>query len=97
MNCKNSNIEDQVIQKIRRLRIERNISQSALSDILGISDGQIGNIESPKYQHKYTLKQIYEFCSFIEYPFENIFLKEEELKSKNIVKLLIKKIVEYEG
>ena len=91
MNCKNSNIEDQVIQKIRRLRIERNISQSALSDILGISDGQIGNIESPKYQHKYTLKQIYEFCSFIEYPFENIFLEEEELKSKNIVKLLIKK------
>ena len=97
MKCKNSNIEDQVIQKIRRLRIERNISQSALSDILGISDGQIGNIESPKYQHKYTLKQIYEFCSFIEYPFESIFLTEEELKSKNIVKLLIEKIVEYEG
>lgn len=97
MKCKNSNIEDQVIQKIRRLRVERNISQSALSDILGISDGQIGNIESPKYQHKYTLKQIYEFCSFIEYPFESIFLTEEELKSKNIVKLLIEKIVEYEG
>lgn len=97
MISKNSNIEDSVIQKIKRLRIERNISQSALSDILGISDGQIGNIESPKYQHKYTIKQIHEFCSFIEYPFENIFLSDEELKSKNIVKLLIEKIIEYEG
>ena len=97
MKSKNSLIEEQIILKIKRLRLDRNISQLALSDILGISDGQIGNIESPRYQHKYTLKQIYTFCDFIEYPFEKIFLTVEELESVNNINLLIKKIIEYEG
>ena len=94
--AKNSDIEDLVIQKIKQLRTERNISQSALSDILGISNGQIGNIESPRYQHKYTLKQIYTFCTFIEFPFEKIFLTDKELASSDNVKILIEKIIEYE-
>lgn len=96
MKSKNSPIEELVIQKIKQLRIERNISQLALSDILGISDGQIGNIESPRYQHKYTLKQIYTFCSFIEYPFERIFLSDEELNSNKYINTLITKIIQYE-
>lgn len=96
MKSKNSEIEEQVIHKIKQLRIERNISQLALSDILGISDGQIGNIESPRYQHKYTLKQIYTFCSFIEYPFEKIFLTDEELSSNKYINTLIIKIIQYE-
>lgn len=68
----------------------------ALSDILDVSDGQIGNIESPRFQHKYTLKQIYTFCTFIDYPFEKVFLSDEELASKNSIALLIKKIIQYE-
>ena len=96
MDLRNSDIQTQVIQKIRKLRIERGISQLSLSNILGVSDGQIGNIESPKYQHKYTLKQLYDFCSFIEYPFENLFLSEDELKSSNAINLLITKIIEYD-
>ena len=55
-------IEEAIIMKIRKLRLERNISQMALSDILNVSDGQIGNIESSRFQHKYTLKQIYTFA-----------------------------------
>ncbi|MBQ3689072.1 MAG: helix-turn-helix transcriptional regulator [Bacteroidales bacterium] len=96
MNNKNSNIQTQIIQKIKKLRSEKNISQLALSDILGVSDGQIGNIESPKYSHKYTLKQLYDFCIFVEYPFEKLFLSDEELKSKDVLKLLISKIIEYD-
>ena len=96
MDLKNTNIQTQVIQTIKKLRIERGISQLSLSNILGVSDGQIGNIESPKYQHKYTLKQLYDFCSFVEYPLENLFLTDEELKSKDAIKLLIKKIIEYD-
>ena len=68
----------------------------ALSDILNVSDGQIGNIESSRFQHKYTLKQIYTFCTFINYPFEKVFLSDEELASKNSIALLIKKIIQYE-
>lgn len=96
MEQKNTKIEEQVIQTIRKLRMERNISQLAMSNILGISDGQVGNIESPRYQHKYTLKQIYTFCSFIEYPFEKIFLSENEISSKNHINLLIEKIIQYD-
>lgn len=89
-------IEEAIIMKIRKLRLERNISQMALSDILNVSDGQIGNIESSRFQHKYTLKQIYTFCTFINYPFEKVFLSDEELASKNSIALLIKKIIQYE-
>jgi putative transcriptional regulator len=96
MNLKNTDIQNQVIQTVKKLRIEQGISQSSLSNILGVSDGQIGNIESPKYQHKYTLKQLYDFCSFIKYPFENLFLSDNELKSKDAIKILIKKLIEYD-
>lgn len=96
MTSKNSEIQEQVIQTIKRLRTERGISQLALSNILGISDGQVGNIESPKYQHKYTLKQLYDFCSFVQYPFENLFLSKDELQSKEAIRILIDKIIKYD-
>ncbi len=47
MDCKKTPIEEQIISKIKQLRTERNISQFALSNILDISDGQIGNIVHP--------------------------------------------------
>jgi len=67
-----------------------------MSNILGISDGQVGNIESPRYQHKYTLKQIYTFCSYIDYPFEKIFLTDDEILSKRHINILIEKIIQYD-
>lgn len=95
MERQNSSYQDSIIQKIKTLRIERNISQNALSDILNISSGQVGNIESPRFQHKYTLKQIYVFCEFINYPIEQIFMSEEELSLNNNIEILIKKIIDY--
>lgn len=85
-----------IIQKIKELRIQNNISQTGLSEILGISSGQIGSIESPRFQHKYTLKQIYTFCIHIKFPFEEIFLTDKELKRDNYTHLLIQKIIEYD-
>lgn len=93
----NNEIQYAIIQKIKALRIEHNISQTVLSEILGISSGQVGNIESSRFPHKYTLKQIYSFCSYIDYPVENIFLSEADLKSFNKCEQLIKKIIEYDG
>ena len=97
MENKKTAIQDLVIQKIKTLRNEHHISQSSLSVILNISSGQIGNIESPRFQHKYTLKQIYTFCKHIKYPFEKMFLTEEEIKSQNKAEILIEKIIEYDG
>ena len=45
----------EVISRIRKLRIENEVSQVGLANLIDISNGQIGNIESPKFQHKYTL------------------------------------------
>lgn len=95
MRTNNSDYQDYVINVIKSLRIANNISQVQLSDILQISTGQIGNIESPKFPHKYTLKQIQGFCKYINYPIERIFLSEEDDSSENKIELLINKIIEY--
>lgn len=95
MESQNSELQDAIIGEIKRLRVQNDISQLQLSRILNISAGQIGNIESPKYQHKYTLKQIQTFCNYINYPLEQIFLTEEERASEDVISLLINKIIAY--
>lgn len=68
-----------------------------MSDLIGVSDGQVGNIESPRAPQKYTLKQIYTFCSFIGYPIEKIFLTEEDQNDKQVINKIIERIIEYDG
>lgn len=53
-----------VVDRIRELRRDRGISQSELAAVIEISNGQIGNIESPKFRHKYTLKHLYLISSY---------------------------------
>ena len=57
------------------------------------------NIESPRFPHKYTLKQLSVLCEAFQYPFENLFLDEKEtlLPYKERIKLLINKIIDYDG
>ncbi len=83
-----------IVGRIRDLRLQQGISQAELSRIIGISAGQLGNIESPKYPHKYTLRQISDFCEYIGYPVECIFVDDESDKS-NISKI-ISNIIRYE-
>ena len=48
---------------------------------------------------KYTLKQLSVLCEAFQYPFENLFLDEKEtlLPYKERIKLLINKIIDYDG
>lgn len=86
-----------VINRIRQLREERGYTQNKIADILGISDGQMGNIESPKTAHKYTLAHIRQICKAFNVPIEQIFLEDKELKrDRDTIDLLIEKIVKYE-
>ena len=98
MKSENVNFQDQVIQSIKKLRTERGISQAKLSEILGISRGQIGNIENPKYSHKYTLKQIDTFCKYLNYPIEKIFIPSVKIapECSEAVKAVISSIIKYE-
>lgn len=90
--------QDKVIQSIKKLRTEKGISQAKLSEILGISRGQIGNIENPKYSHKYTLKQIDTICKYLNYPIEKIFLPEVKIapECSEAVDVVISSIIKYE-
>ncbi|MBR5921740.1 MAG: helix-turn-helix transcriptional regulator [Bacteroidales bacterium] len=94
----NIEYQDKIIQTIKRIRVERDISQAKLSEMLGISRGQVGNIENPNYPHKYTLKQIVNVCEKLDVPIEQIFIPEQKVKPEcsEVIKGLVDCIIRYE-
>ena len=89
--------QNNIINKIRKLREERQCSQEDIAALLGISNGHIGNIESVKSDHKYTLNQILRICRDFKFPIEQLFLEDEDYNSSiDIVSKVIEKIVQYE-
>ena len=90
--------QQKIIDLIREYRNNNELSQAGLADILDISYGLVGNIESPKFSQKYTLKQLYKLSVFFDIPFESIFLKEDEcnMNKREVIDLLIKRITEYD-
>lgn len=94
-----SEFQLQIILKIKREREARGLGQKNIADILGISEGHVGNIESYKYPHKYTLKQLDALCKFFKIPTEQLFIPDESYlhANTNITTLLIDKIVDYEN
>lgn len=87
--------QQSIITKLRKLREERGHSQQDIATILGLSNGQIGNIESCKQTYKYTLSQIRTLCKEFNIRIEQIFLEEDDYRAKNIIDLLIDKIISY--
>lgn len=94
----NIDYQDKIIQTIKRIRVERDISQAKLSELLGISRGQVGNIENPNYPHKYTLKQIVTICKHLDYPIEKIFIPEMKIAPdcSNAINALMESVIRYE-
>lgn len=94
----NIDYQDKIIQTIKKIRIERDISQVKLSELLGISRGQVGNIENPNYPHKYTLKQIVTICKHLDYPIEKIFIPEKTIapECSSAINTLMERVVRYE-
>ncbi len=84
-----------IIMKLRKLREELGYSQKDIASILGISPGQVGNIESTKAANKYTLSQIYTLCDAFNTRIDQIFIEDNEFGSKDIINLLISKIIKY--
>ena len=96
--AENIDFQDKIIQRIKKLRTDKGISQAKLSEILGISRGQMSNIENPNYPHKYTLKQIDTLCKALNYPIETVFLPDTEIAPacSKVVSEIIQSIVMYE-
>ena len=93
---KNTEFQIEIINKVRKMREANKYSQIQLANYLGLSDGQIGNIESLKYPQKYTLSQLYRICKLFRTPIEHLFTDNEYAKNIDIIDLLIQKIIEYE-
>ena len=99
MKSEKSEIQLHIISKLKDLREANNLSQAQICDIIGLNSvGQIGNIESLKYKHKYTLEQIYRLSNFFNYPIELIFLTDIELEKSTteVVNNLILKLIDYQ-
>jgi len=99
MKSEKSDFQLFIINRIKDLRQSHNLSQVEICNIIELNSvGQIGNIESPRFKHKYTLKQIYQLSQYFNVPIEKIFLTETELENTKdeIINTLILKIIDYE-
>lgn len=81
----------EVISRLKKLREEKNYTQASLAKLLEISPGQLGNIESIKQEHKFTLAQILRICDELNVRIENIFLPEQEdAKIREVIEAIVK-------
>ena len=53
-----TDIEQYVIKKVKEKRLKMKLSQAGLAYLLDMSEGFIGNVESPNYRAKYNLNHI---------------------------------------
>jgi transcriptional regulator with XRE-family HTH domain len=77
------------------MRDERHLSQAVVARTLGISPGQLGNIESIKRSHKYTLKQIYALSQLFNVSIEDVFNAPYSAKI-NDTNEIIEQIIKYQ-
>lgn len=59
-------IENYIIDKVRSLRHEHNLTQRELADLAGLSSGFIANVESRKSRAKYNLNHINSFAKIFK-------------------------------
>lgn len=86
-----------IIDRLRNIRKAHNISQAFVARHLGISHGQIGNIESYKQNHKYTLRQIKELSELFGVTIEQVFSTDELVVEQGNTTNLIEQIIKYQN
>lgn len=86
-----------IISEIRDLREDNKLSQVGLSDILDVSYGMVGNIESHKFKHKYSLRMLKTICNEFGYPITKLFLPNKNLSEseQNIINSFVKNLIRY--
>ena len=89
-------LQNDVVFRIRTLREKNGYSQSRIAELLGLSKGQVGNIETPKQPHKYTLAQLELLCKEFSIPIEQLFCSSRKEAATITIKDLVHKIIEYQ-
>jgi len=82
----------EVISRLKKAREDKNFTQASIAKHLGISPGQLGNIESYKQCHKFTLAQIMKICELLEIDIVEIFLpnKEGNVEPREVIEEIVK-------
>lgn len=70
---KASEIEQFVIDKVREIRLLKNIGQKQLSLEMGLSGKFIGNVESTKTPDKYNLNHLNKIAEILECSIKDFF------------------------
>lgn len=68
-----TNIEQYVIDQVKKRRMELKISQVALADYINVSKGFIGNVEVPKNDYKYNLNHLNEIAKVLHCSIRDFF------------------------
>ena len=66
-------IEQYIIERVKKMREERDMSQAELADLMNVSHSFVGQIESSNYRTKYNLNHINTLASIFECPFADFF------------------------
>lgn len=70
-----SEIDKYVINRVRELRIERNISQAELAFELNVSVGFIGKVESSNYSSHYNIRHVNHLAKILKCSPQDFFPK----------------------
>ncbi len=76
-----TNIENYVINKVKNLRHDNNMSQAELAFLMNVSNGFIGKVESYKYSSKFNLNHINKLAKIFNCSPKD-FLPDESLEEK---------------
>lgn len=91
-----SDYQQQVINKIKALREKQGITQLAFSKLLGISPGQMGNIDSIRQPHKYTIKQLLTICDALGIGIEEVLFPTNAKSMAYSVRDVVTAIIKYQ-
>ena len=91
-----SDYQQQVINKIKALREKQGITQLAFSKLLGISPGQMGNIDSIRQPHKYTIKQLLIICDVLGVGIEEVLFLSNTKSKTYSVRDVVTAIIKYQ-
>jgi len=83
-----SELDFYLIEKVRELRIKSKLSQVALAQKIGVSEGYIGNIENHRQSNKYNIRMLARIAIALELK-SYLDLFPEKIYSNDLVKIKI--------
>ena len=88
--------QQKVINRIKIYREQRGITQLRMAHLLGISPGQMGNIDSYRQPHKYTIKQMMTICDELGIGIEQVLFDSGEDSKTYSVREVVLAIIKYQ-